>query len=500
MAVMPSDSSDNNILNQLQNNFFNVQDKYKVLVEYDSSNDRVKWNGNFENLKTFVADLFGEQSKWISPGGRAKSFRSSQVSITWYPLKKSLVFQGQAGIKLKDLIIGLAGSNMAKDCGNITPSGVIDQENFDQLAGNVTNIELSVKQIGVAMNKLDKDFHLMANYIKDRDRNLRDTTRDIGVQTDFNLVSEMRAQSQTVCSVSHSELSTELEGAKLDIVLMESKIVCGFLTNTQKMEQIRVELVDQNKALSSKVEALELDLKTCKLNLHELEQRNTINYLNQQCGSITPKGDRSINSQIAPNNNTNVEAKINYANSHTFNQRKEINQETKRNYCELPLDQSCIVVEDQSTDTNLSKRSRNLNISHIDWEHSDPSNLIDVIQDHHAKINEGKTYANVNIACQEPSLNPGRRVPWSQQVSKQNEDRCGPPTIISNTLHQIPQHDLTNQYSIPTRITSREKIQSQNPNWQRDKHSTKTCQAKEVFRKSRRGKRKDKMLFFQYYY
>ncbi|CAB4032763.1 Hypothetical predicted protein, partial [Paramuricea clavata] len=174
MAVMPSDSSDKNILNQLQNNFFNVQDKYKVLVEYDSSNDKVKWNGNFENLKSFVADLFGEQS-------------NSQVSITWYPLKKSLVFQGQAGIKLKDLIIGLAGSNMAKDCGNITLSSVIDQENFDQLAGNVTNIELSVKQIGVAMKKLDKDFQLMANYIKDRDRNLRDTTRDIGVQTDFDL-------------------------------------------------------------------------------------------------------------------------------------------------------------------------------------------------------------------------------------------------------------------------------------------------------------------------
>ncbi|CAB4009331.1 Hypothetical predicted protein, partial [Paramuricea clavata] len=162
------------------------------------------------------------------------------------------------------------------------------------------------------------------------------------------------------------------------------------------MEQIRVELVDQNKVLSSKVEALELDLKTCKLNLHELEQRNTINYSNQQCGSITPKGDRSINSQIEPNNNTKVEAKINYANSHTFNQRKEINQETKRNNCELSLDQSCIVVEDQSTDINLSR---------------------------------------------------------SQQVSKQNEDRCGLPTIIFNTLHQIPQHDLTNQYSIPMRIT-----------------------------------------------
>ncbi len=134
---MSSDSSDKNILNLLQNNFFNVKDRYKVFVEYDSSNDRVTWNGNFENLKNFVVDLFGEQSKWISPGGRAKSFRSSQVSITWYPLKKSLVFQGEVGIKLKDLIIDLGGSNITKDCGNSTPSCVIDQENFDQLAGNV---------------------------------------------------------------------------------------------------------------------------------------------------------------------------------------------------------------------------------------------------------------------------------------------------------------------------------------------------------------------------
>ncbi len=122
------------------------------------------------------------------------------------------------------------------------------------------------------------------------------------------------------------------------------------------------------------------------------------------------------------------------------------------------------MVEDQITDTNLSKRSRNSNISHSNWERSDPSNLIDVIQDHHAIIGEGKTYANDNIACQESSFNPGRRVPWSQQVFKQNEDRGGLSTISPNIFQQnsLPQHDLTNQYPIPTRITSREKIQSQN--------------------------------------
>ena len=136
-------------------------------------------------------------------------------------------------------------------------------------------------------------------------------------------------------------------------------------------------------------------------------------------------------------------------------------------------------------------------ISHSDWERSDPSNLIDVIQDHRAKIGEGKTYANDNIACQESSFNPGRRVPWSQQVFKQNEDRGGLSTISPNILQQnrLPQHDLTNQYPIPTRITSREKIQSQSPNWQRDKHSTKTCQAKEFFGRVGGASEKTKCCF-----
>ena len=66
-----------------------------------------------------------------------------------------------------------------------------------------------------------------------QDSCLRNFTRDFGVQTDLTLANEISAQSQSLIdrSSSHNELSTELEGAKLDIVLIESKIARGFLTS-----------------------------------------------------------------------------------------------------------------------------------------------------------------------------------------------------------------------------------------------------------------------------
>ena len=163
MAVTSSNSSVKNILNQLRNNLCNVygdkyMDKYMVYVEYDHNNGNVKWNGSLKMLKNFVTDLFGEKGKWICPGGRAKSFRCDQVSITWYPHKKSLEFQGEVGTKLKDMFVNMGGTNITSVCENTTlQSAAIDQENFDQIIGSVTDIKSSVEQICRAMKKLDND-------------------------------------------------------------------------------------------------------------------------------------------------------------------------------------------------------------------------------------------------------------------------------------------------------------------------------------------------------
>ncbi len=273
------------LLIQLQGNFLSVQEKFKVYSEYDYSNNRVKWTGNLTNLKSFVTDLLGEVGSWVSPGGKAKSFRSNHISITWYPHKQSLVFQGEVGLKLRDLLTNQSGTFIANECENTTLSADLNQANFDQLVGSVTDIKTNVDQICGAMKKLDNDIASVINYIKDRDRNLRNTTRNIGVQTDSTVVSEISTQGPTGCSNSLSELSTELEGAKLDIVLIESRITKGFLANTQAVEQTRAELLDQNKEIWGKVEELELNLNKYKASLHELEQKSTINCLNRHCVS-----------------------------------------------------------------------------------------------------------------------------------------------------------------------------------------------------------------------
>ncbi len=122
MAVRVSDSSDENLLIQLQDNFLSVQETYKVYLEYDYSNNRVKWTGNLTNLKSFVTDLLGEVGSWVSPGGKAKSFRSNHISITWYPHKQSLVFQGDVGLKLRDLLTNQSGTYITNECENTTLS------------------------------------------------------------------------------------------------------------------------------------------------------------------------------------------------------------------------------------------------------------------------------------------------------------------------------------------------------------------------------------------
>jgi hypothetical protein len=95
-------SSDENQYNQLKNNLCEVQPKYKQYLEYDKDSNKVKWTGDLVNLKCFVAELFGDEGKWISPSGNAKSFRGNQISITWYPHKKSLIIHGDVGCKFND--------------------------------------------------------------------------------------------------------------------------------------------------------------------------------------------------------------------------------------------------------------------------------------------------------------------------------------------------------------------------------------------------------------
>ena len=74
----------------------------------------------------------------------------------------------------------------------------------------------------------------MVNYIKSQGSNSKNITCDIGVQMDSDpVLSETIIQNQVCLPGYYSELTTEPEGVKLDIVINESKITNGLHTNMQ---------------------------------------------------------------------------------------------------------------------------------------------------------------------------------------------------------------------------------------------------------------------------
>ena len=339
-------SSYENQIKQLQVTFSHTLLKYEGYIEYTNDN-KVKWSGGLVKLKSFVVDLFGDEGKWSSPGGSAKLFQSNWISITWYANTESILFQGELGIKLKELI-----ENSSK---NRTTTNLINKSDeskrYDRLFDELIEVKQSVANMSSAMNKLYDHVSFTVNYINSQDLTskktvsecgiqtdiypmstnlahinnqgtiLKNAVSEIGIQTDVNPVNENLTQNKVKESIpiSFYELSTDLEGTKLDIVIMERKVASGVRENGQAIDQIRAEFADirddqqkaaqrdkaiiellskQNSALSDKVNTLSLDLEKLKANLHKAEQKHVSDHPTQRCVHIvakTTKGHESEN-------------------------------------------------------------------------------------------------------------------------------------------------------------------------------------------------------------
>ena len=189
----------------------------------------MKWLGNLESLKAFVFALFGEDGKWSSPGGSAKSFRNESVTITWYANKRSLLFNGVLGDTLRDRII----------------IDLLKVEVFESSKANSSPL-----------------------------------LRDISTQTD---VVDAGSPINT-----YNMLSVEIEGLKLDFTVFESKMYSEIreIEHTNSVNNVKddlkiaeanqehinaletiVQLTKENEGFGATVEALHNHLNQCKIDL-----------------------------------------------------------------------------------------------------------------------------------------------------------------------------------------------------------------------------------------
>ena len=231
-------------------NSTDIWQKYGKYIEC-CEDRRVKWLGDLTYLKDFVSSLYGDVGKWNSPGGSAKSFRHDQICLTWYANKKSLLFQGEEGNKLKDLIINCyKNRDLAHDHANTCEQEPIvnnssrespnECQNCSRLFAEMTEVNRKIDGLYEIVNNL---YHLNTKFVNHESSRNGDkrSTCELGTQTD--LYSEQSvAQHPSVAQTADINLSTEIEGLKLDFVIIESKTARDLEANRQAIEQLRGEL------------------------------------------------------------------------------------------------------------------------------------------------------------------------------------------------------------------------------------------------------------------
>ena len=136
------DSAAKDQFSQLEITFSNVVPTYVEYIEYSNHDNRIKWPGNYELLRNFVSDLFGNDGKWSSPGGSGKSFRNDRLCITWYANKESLLFQPELGDKLKDLVV-----NLCKSKAQIHEFEAKENAVVDRLLQEIADVKINAHQM-----------------------------------------------------------------------------------------------------------------------------------------------------------------------------------------------------------------------------------------------------------------------------------------------------------------------------------------------------------------
>ena len=282
----------------------------------------------------------------------------------------------------------------------------------------------------------------------------------------------LRSQCNLQCDCKCGILVAELEGIKLDMVIMQRNIESNSrkanIAQEEEVKRLEKELANERE----KNKQLETDI------LILVKGRDAeISELNNIIASLQNKleaWETLINQSPMLGNG--------YINMHRLDGTKEFLSSSETKVC-LSLKQNSTYCPTKKDENELSTND------HKNERVNQTRKQIHVSQEEISSVQMRPEVSKHNKAI----------IPRSQLVCKQNMDKnvCTMNSFNNVIQHNPLQQENINQHPIPTRITCRERTQSKKLYRQRDKYCTKISQAEEGFRK---GKRKDKLIYFQYYY
>ena len=189
------------------------QNKAEGLSNLEYDGEKFKWRNNLTELKKFVQDSLGVKGKWSSPGGGNKKFKEEdgQLILNWYFKKQStLLFQGAEADGLKNILIDL----LAKD-----EQSHIEEKNAVANSGSQDEGDNTV-----IMDSEEKSYGLSP--LPNNNQNVPNDA----------------------CPCRCNTMATEIEGIKLDIVILQSQMASENATARcayEEMSKLHLELKNE---------------------------------------------------------------------------------------------------------------------------------------------------------------------------------------------------------------------------------------------------------------
>ena len=223
-----------------------LKDKYNkadyINLTYDGK--RLKWVASYELLKKFVEETIALKGKWISPGGHARKFVCSGIdlSLTWYFGKyNSLILHGELSSDLSDALIKVCQQTATFK----TNTRCDDKLTTSPLAGELSPTAPNTNDDSYYLSAISMDNEAT---IKPEVLFMGDTTLDEHCHKVRSKHVYQKSSDISQCDCKCGLLAAELEGIKLDMVIMQRNIESKISTSNTIRESDEIKCLKQELA------------------------------------------------------------------------------------------------------------------------------------------------------------------------------------------------------------------------------------------------------------
>ena len=240
----------NKILNHKECSYLNYDD------------NKIRWDGGFEELKNFVERVVNLHGKWSSPGGSSKKFTCSSpdLTITWYQGKRNtLILHGQASSTLADIFTEIGKKSIYCDA---REERSLRSDKDQTVIVCLSDDTLGGKSLGDNSGESTlKSVDSIACEISTHSLESEMSERSSQVRSNLPHCNTVLKRD---CDCQCRLLAAELEGIKLDLVIMQKNIESNInVVNNDEVTKLNRDLRSErqkSKRLEAENKRLEADM------------------------------------------------------------------------------------------------------------------------------------------------------------------------------------------------------------------------------------------------